>query len=99
MVCKGSDVSIGTQPEGENAKASSDRNIGIIRCLSTRESCFTERKVDAIIHTDLSVARDCKGDEHTGSRRFIGEYSSESSGESGDHRECSTLQKEGGTRT
>ena len=30
MVRKGSDVSIGTQPEGENAKASGDRSIGII---------------------------------------------------------------------
>src|SRR4051812_46548704 len=48
----------------KNAKASGDGNIGIIRCLSTRESCFPEWKVDAIIHTDLSVAGNCKGDEH-----------------------------------
>ena len=26
------------------------------------------------IHTDLSVAGNCKGDEHIGSREFIGEY-------------------------
>jgi len=33
-----------------------------------------ERKVYVIIHTDLSVAGDCKGDEHIGSQEFIGEY-------------------------
>ena len=27
-----------------------------------------------IIHTELSAAGDCKGDEHIGSREFIGEY-------------------------
>ena len=26
------------------------------------------------IHTNLSVARNCKGDGHIGSREFIGEY-------------------------
>ena len=73
VVRKGSDVSIGTQPEGENAKASGDRSIGIIWCLSTPELWFPDWEVDAIIHTDLSVAGDCKGDEHVGAREFIEE--------------------------
>ena len=33
-----------------------------------------ERKAYVIIHTDLSVAGNCKGDGHIGSRQFIGEY-------------------------
>ena len=33
-----------------------------------------ERKVYGVIHTNLTVAGDCKGDEHIGSQEFIGEY-------------------------
>ena len=33
-----------------------------------------EQKVYVVIHTDLSVAGNCKGDEHIGSREFIGEH-------------------------
>ena len=33
-----------------------------------------ERKVYVVIHTNLSVAGNCKGDGHIGSRGFIGEY-------------------------
>jgi hypothetical protein len=57
----------------KNAKASGDRSIGIIWCLSTRELWFPDREVDVIIHTDLLVAGDCKGDERVGSREFIEE--------------------------
>ena len=53
--------------------------------------------MDANIHTDLSVAGDCKGGEHVGSQDFIGEKSSESSGEVSDHLECRALREEGGT--
>ena len=69
----------------KNAKASGDRSIRIIRCWSTSELWFLDREVDVIIHTDLSVVGDCKGDEDVGSQEFIEEYSSESSGESGHH--------------
>ena len=69
----------------KNAKVSDDRSIWIIRRLSTRELWFPYREMDVIIHTDLSVAGDCKGDEHAGSREFIREYSSESSGGASDH--------------
>ena len=30
--------------------------------------------MDVINHTDLSVVGGCKGDEHVGSRKFIGGY-------------------------
>ena len=55
--------------------------------------------MDAVIHTDLSVAGDRKGDEHVGSQKFIGEKFSKSSGEVSDHLECRALWKEGVTRT
>ena len=83
----------------KNAKASGDRSIGIIRCLSTRELWFPDREVDAIIHTDLSVVG---GLQRRWTHRCSGIYrriSLGSPGESTDRLECRALREKGGART
>ena len=86
MVRKESDVSIGTQPEGERMqrhRVIEDLNNSMLKykgIMISRPGSGCNYP-----YTNLSVAGGCKGDEHIGSREFIGEQSSESSGEASDH--------------